>query len=134
VILDRLHRAIDSASQSVTTRDAPLVRGSVRILPSGSDRAYVQTAYAWRTDGAPAVRLVAVMIGDTVRTGATIAAAAGLPAPVLPVTPLSPAEFRARVEALYAEMREALKRGDWLAFGTAYESLGRVLRSTPVKP
>jgi uncharacterized membrane protein (UPF0182 family) len=134
VILDRLHRAIDSASQSVTTRDAPLVRGSVRILPTGSDRAYVQTAYAWRTDGAPAVRLVAVMIGDTVRTGATIAAAAGLPAPVLPVTPLSPAEFRARVEALYAEMREALKRGDWLAFGTAYESLGRVLRSTPVKP
>ena len=106
----------------------------MRVFPTGNGRAYAQTGYVWRTDGAPAVRLVAVMIGDTVRTGATIAAAAGLPAPVLPETPLSPAEFRARVEALYAEMREALKRGDWLAFGTAYEALGRVLRSTPAKP
>lgn len=133
-ILDRLHRAIDSASQSISAQESPLVRGPVRVFPTGDGRAYVQTGYVWRTDGAPAVRLVAVMIGDTVRTGVTIAAAAGLPAPVLPVTPLSPAEFRSRVDALYSEMREALKRGDWLAFGTAYETLGRVLRSTPAKP
>jgi hypothetical protein len=25
-------------------------------------------------------------------------------------------------------MREALQRGDWLAFGRAYDELGRVLR------
>lgn len=133
-ILDRLHRAIDSASQSVVTRDAPLVRGAVRAIPTGGGQAYVQTAYAWRTDGAPAVRVVAVLAGDTVRTGATIAVAAGLPAPAVPSTPLTPAEFRARVESLYAEMREALKRGDWLGFGNAYEALGRVLRSSSAKP
>ncbi|MCC6927420.1 MAG: UPF0182 family protein [Gemmatimonadaceae bacterium] len=133
-ILDRLHRAIDSASQGVVTRESPLVRGAVRAVPTGGAQAYIQTAYAWRTDGAPAVRLVAVLANDTVRTGATIAAAAGLPAPAVPSTPLTPAEFRARVESLYAEMREALKRGDWLAFGNAYEALGRVLRSTSSKP
>mgnify|MGYP001385445410 CR=1 FL=1 len=74
------------------------------------------------------------MLGDTVRTGQTIASAAGLPAPVVPFVPLSPNEFRARVDALYGDMRDAMKRGDWLAFGIAYESLGRVLRTSPSKP
>lgn len=134
VMVDRLRRAIDSASQSATGREAPLVRGPVRVLPTGAGEAYVQTAYARRSDGTPAVHLVAVAIGDTVRTGATIAAAAGLPAPELPAVPLTPSDFRARVEALYAEMRDALSRGDWLSFGNAYEALGRVLRSTPAKP
>jgi uncharacterized membrane protein (UPF0182 family) len=134
VILDRLHRAIDSSSRAVASRDAAIVRGPVRALPSERGSLYVQTAYAWRADGTPSVRLVAVLAGDTVRTGATIAAAAGLPAPLLPVTPLTPTEFRARVDALYAEMRDAMTRGDWLAFGTAYEALGRVLRTTSGKP
>ena len=133
-VLDRLQRAIDSASQSLLTREAPVVRGAVRVLPSGRSQAFVQTAYTWRPDGAPGVRLVAVLLNDTVRTGATIAAAAGLPAPVLPATPLSPTEFRARVDALYGEMRDAMRRGDWLAFGHAYESLGRIVRSAPSKP
>lgn len=134
VILDRLHRSIDSASRAITSRDAPIVRGPVRAFPSGNGQAFIQTAYVWRADGTPSVRLVAVLLGDTVRTGPTIASAAGLPAPVVPYVPLSPGEFRARVDALYGEMREAMKRGDWLAFGVAYESLGRVLRTTPSKP
>lgn len=133
-VVDRLRRAIDSASQGVGGRDASLLRGPVRVLPMPTGAAYVQTAYARRSDGTPSVRLVAVAIGDSVRTGATIAAAAGLPAPALPITPLTPSEFRARVEALYVEMREALARGDWLSFGNAYEALGRVLRTTPAKP
>lgn len=134
VVLDRLARSIDSASRAITARDAPIVRGPVRVLPSGSRQAFVQTAYVWRADGTPSVRLVAVMLGDTVRTGQTIASAAGLPAPVVPFVPLSPNEFRARVDALYGDMRDAMKRGDWLAFGIAYESLGRVLRTSPSKP
>lgn len=133
-VLDRLHRAIDSASQGPTGRETPLVRGPVRVLPLGAERAYLQTAYAWRADGTPAVRLVAVMLGDTVRTGATVASAAGLPTPALPSAPLSPEEFRSRVAALYGEMREALSRGDWLAFGTAYDALGRLLRAGAAKP
>jgi uncharacterized membrane protein (UPF0182 family) len=133
-ILDRLHRAIDSASQGPGGRETPLVRGPVRVLPLGATRAYVQAAYAWRADGTPSVRLVAVLLGDTVRSGATVASAAGLPMPALPSVPLSPEEFRSRVSALYGEMREALARGDWLAFGTAYDALGRLLRAGAAKP
>ena len=37
-----------------------------------------------------------------------------------PVTTASPA-------ALYNAMREAMRRGDWVAFGRAFEALGRAL-------
>ena len=129
-VVDRLHRAIDSASQGLIARDGALVRGPVRMLPLAGSSAYVQTAYSWRTNGAPVIRLVAVLVGDSIRTGHTIAAAAGLPAPALPADPLTPAEFRARIETLYGEMREAMRSGDWQAFGNAYEMLGRVVRAS----
>jgi hypothetical protein len=32
---------------------------------------------------------------------------------------------------LYHEMRAALARGDWTAFGRAFDSLGAVLRAAP---
>ena len=134
VVVDRLRRAIDSAAASNPAREAILVRGPVRVVPSERRGAYVQTAYTWRGDGAPVVRLVAVLIGDSVKTGATVAAAAGLPAPAIPAEPLSPAAFRTRIESLYGEMRDAMRRGDWPAFGAAYEAIGRLLRTTPAKP
>ena len=37
--------------------------------------------------------------------------------------------FEERVNDLYTTMRDALRRGDWTAFGKAYEDLGRVLRA-----
>jgi hypothetical protein len=43
--------------------------------------------------------------------------------------PLTPEAFRARAQALHAAMREAMRRGDWSAFGLAFEALGRLLRS-----
>ena len=132
-VVDRLRRAIDSTPPRAT-RDGVLVRGPVRVVPYGGAGAYLQTAYSWHPDGTPSVRLIAMLLSDTVRTGSTIAAAAGLPAPALPNVPLSPAEFRARVDALYQEMRSAMSRGDWTAFGEAYETLGRLLQTPGAKP
>jgi uncharacterized membrane protein (UPF0182 family) len=34
-----------------------------------------------------------------------------------------------RVRRLYEQMREALRRGDWEAFGRAYDALGRLITS-----
>ncbi|MEO7963251.1 MAG: UPF0182 family protein, partial [Gemmatimonadaceae bacterium] len=133
-VVDRLRRAIDSASAANSSREIAIVRGPVRVVPTDHGGAYVQTAYSWRGDGAPTVRLVAVLIGDSVRTGATVPAAAGLPAPILPEEPLSPSAFRSRIDQLYSEMREALRRGDWPAFGAAFEAIGRLLRTAPAKP
>lgn len=133
-IVDRLHRALDSAAATVTPRDAPLVRGPIRVIPYERAGAYVQTAYAWRGDGGPTARLVAVLVRDSARTGATIVEAAGLPAPALSEEPLAPEDFRARLEALYAEMREALRRGDWSAFGAAFDAAGRLFRIPAAKP
>ncbi len=132
-IVDRLRRSIDSATALSNSRET-IVRGPVRVVPTGRGGAYVQTAYTWHPDGVPSVRLVAVLLGDSVRTGASVPVAAGLPAPAIPEAPLSPAAFRSRVEQLYGEMREAMRRGDWPAFGAAYEAIGRLLRATPAKP
>jgi uncharacterized membrane protein (UPF0182 family) len=67
-------------------------------------------------------------MNDTVRTAPSLAQLAGsLPATSPP--PVAPAstDLRARAAALYARMRDALRRGDWVAFGQAFDELGKVL-------
>ena len=96
--------------------------------------AYVQTTYAWRTDGAPTVARVAIHGAganrDSVAFGTSLAEAAGVRVePADSAAHLTPADFRKRVNDLYTAMREALRNGDWLAFGKAYDELGRVLRA-----
>jgi uncharacterized membrane protein (UPF0182 family) len=99
----------------------------------GGAAAYLQTTYAWRTDGAPTVARVAVYgagaARDSVAFGASLAEAVGVPPETTGANAvMTPAAFRQRVNDLYAAMREALRRGDWTAFGKAYDDLGRVLR------
>jgi uncharacterized membrane protein (UPF0182 family) len=36
-------------------------------------------------------------------------------------------DLKTSATALYAAMRDALRRGDWAAFGRAFDALGRVL-------
>ena len=40
-------------------------------------------------------------------------------------------DLRARAESLYRDMRDALRRGDWAAFGRAFDALGGALRVAP---
>jgi hypothetical protein len=35
-------------------------------------------------------------------------------------------DLRTQMQAVYAAMRSALQRGDWMAFGRAMESLSRI--------
>lgn len=134
-VLERLLRTPETPPAA---RDVSVRRGPVRVVPlRGGMAAYLQTTYAWRSDGAPTVARVAIhgtgSTRDSVAFGTSLAEAAGvsLDERDTGVAGLSPADFRARVDDLYAAMREALRRGDWSAFGKAYDDLGRLLRTAP---
>ena len=135
-VLERLLRAPDNPSPA---RDVSLRRGPVHVVPlSGGAAAYLQTTYAWRSDGAPTIARIAVhgagSTRDSVAFGQSLAEAAGVRAePADSASNLTPADFRKRVDDLYAGMRDAMRRGDWTAFGKAYEELGRLLRTTSAK-
>lgn len=127
-VLERLRSV---AGDTSVARDAPLVRGAVRVLPVAGDLAFTQTAYAWRAQGggAPTVAHVSLLFGDSLRAAPTLARMVGtLPLPFQPAVaaPESPADFRASVDSLYRTMRDALSRGDWRAFGEAFDALGRL--------
>ena len=111
-----------------STRPLP---GAIRIIPSADGFVAAQTQYVVRPDGSPQVLVSAIQRNSQTSIGRTLVNAAGLPQPVVSDIPLTPADFRRRVSALYESMREAMRRGDWTGIGAAYEELGRLLRSPP---
>jgi uncharacterized membrane protein (UPF0182 family) len=125
-ILERLHQVIDSSlTLPANTR---MVRGPVRAIPIGGTITLVQPAYRWKNDAAPALARVAVAHDSVAVAGATLASALGVAAQETPggVGPAGTGDFRTRVRRLYEAMREALRRGDWEAFGRAYDALGQL--------
>jgi uncharacterized membrane protein (UPF0182 family) len=131
-VLERLVRVPETP---VPPRDVTLRRGPVHVVPiRGGAAAYLQTTYAWRSDGAPTVVRVAVhgagAAHDSVAFGSTLGDAVGVrPDANDAAATVTPTDFRQHVNDLYAAMRDALRRGDWTAFGKAYDELGRVLRT-----
>jgi uncharacterized membrane protein (UPF0182 family) len=67
-----------------------------------------------------------MLAGDTARS---VAPPTGAAARVTAQPLVSPprGDLKAAVSALYQSMRDALKRGDWAAFGRAFDALGRTL-------
>ena len=120
VVLDRL-RSLDSAA--IAPRDGPLAHGRVRVVPIRSGIGFVQPTYRWRPQNSPALNRIALLSGDTARAVAPSVA----PATRSVETPLVAGDLKTSVTALYAAMRDALRRGDWAAFGRAFDELGRVL-------
>lgn len=127
VMSETLQRAGDSLRAQA--RNTRLLPGAIRVIPSMGGLLAVQTHYSVRPDGTPLVMFVALLRDDHAAVGTTLGGAAGMPLPVAPPGPLTPEEFRARIQGLYEAMRDAMRRGDWAAFGSAYETLGRLLRA-----
>jgi hypothetical protein len=122
-VVDRL-RAVDSVSH-----DAAIVRTPVRVVPLAGKPLYMQAGFRWRAGASPQLAHVAVVVGDSARSAPTLNAALGL-APRAPgLASTTPADARARAETIYGEMRDALRRGDWSAFGRAFDALGATLRA-----
>ncbi len=132
---DQLHRASDSAAQT-SAREPKLVRGRIRTVPVGTGLVFVQPTYFWPTEGSPSLARVAAIDADRVLTGVTLADAFGAPNGTTSdsLITTSPTAFRGRVQSLYAQMRAALRAGDWLAFGRAYEALGVLLGAPRTQP
>ena len=125
-IVERLQRPSDTLQRLI--REARPVHGTPRVIPASEGPIIVQTHYTTRPDGTAQVLYASMLYRDSVYEGLSIAEAAGLPSPDVALPPMTPENFRTRVETLYSQMREALQRGDWMRFGRAYEELGRLLR------
>jgi len=123
-LLDQLSgAATDDNDRGLVARAA----GRVRLLPMSSGQLVaLQPHYAWPADGPPSVSRVVAIAHDSVRVAASAGAALGVPILRGP-SPTSPAAQRERLRELYAEMRAALARNDWVAFGAAFDALGVLL-------
>ena len=139
-LASRLQGAVDGAGPEVAPGQVART-GRLRAVPIAGTAVYVMPHYTTRADGAAALLRVAVSVGDSVpRAGRDVAAAIGIanlpgPGSGAPIQPPAPAEFRARVAALYDAMQSALQRGDLAAFGSAYDALGTLLgRPRPSRP
>ncbi|HVZ48317.1 MAG TPA: UPF0182 family protein, partial [Gemmatimonadaceae bacterium] len=124
-ILDRLQRAADSAGVGRQRPNAR--RGRVLALPFADGLWYAQAHYEWGTDRSPMLAGTAVFANGTARAASTLADALGA---TRTSPPFAPASFRASVDELYRRMDDALRRGDWPAFGTAFAALGRLVRGS----
>lgn len=127
-ILERL-RGIDTAGTAA--REGPLAHGRVRALPMRSGIAFVQPSYRWRPQTVPTLNRLAVLAGDTLRALAPpFAPTTRSPAAAIGGEQSAPVNERSAA-ALYGAMRDALRRGDWIAFGRAFDALGRLLGQRP---
>jgi uncharacterized membrane protein (UPF0182 family) len=119
-ILSRL-RSLDSAGTAA--REGPLVTGRVRSVPVHSGIAFLQPRYRWRPPNTPPALYRVALLDDSAKL-----LAPNVTAPSRPTeAPATPGDLRASIAALYSTMREALKRGDWVAFGRAFDALGRAI-------
>jgi uncharacterized membrane protein (UPF0182 family) len=131
-VAERLHGA--SSQLPAAPSDAEIERGRVRAWPVAGQITFAQTNFLVRPDRGPAIAGVVALLGDSVRTGRTLADALGLARGVdgAGVRDAGPAPVGgARARALYDAMRAALRRGDWAAFGAAFDSLGAAISRVP---
>jgi hypothetical protein len=126
-VLDDLRRSPDSLPGR--PRDPAVRGGRVRVVPLADRLVFVQSAYTWPAEGPPSLLRVTVVDHDSVFAGRTLADAFGMRAIFEPELgePTTDESLRARASRLYDAMRDALRRGDWTAFGEAYEALGALL-------
>ena len=121
-------RVVDRLRGDDGLRERALVHGPVRVIPVEGRALYVQSAFQWRPGGSSALVHVVTLAHDSVHVAGTLAGTLGQNA--RPAIGGGADTVQGdRAQALYRQMRDALARGDWAAFGLAFDSLGRTLRA-----
>jgi hypothetical protein len=124
LVLDRL-AAADSAAREP---NATVVHGVTRAFLLGSTVAFAQPSYRWTPGAIPRLLHVAYLVNDTARVAPTLRQARGVALPAGVAARASAVETRRNAVQLYEAMRDALRRGDWTAFGKAFDALGILLQ------
>lgn len=129
-MMDALQRELGRGGNPMG--DAPMIRSKALFVPMPGAPALVQPAYSWRPDGLPMLARVAVTRGDSVMVASSLAAI-GRAGGSTAAEPRDGAvdTLGSMAAALYEQMRDALRRADWEAFGQAFEALGRLLGTDP---
>lgn len=103
---------------STVGRRAPRpLHSAIRALPVGNRLVFIEPVFAYPREESPTLAYVGVIDGDSIRRLAGLRRDG---------TPTAGGDLRAQVQTIYAAMRSALQRGDWMAFGRAMESLSRI--------
>ncbi len=146
-VTERLQLALDSARRTSADasregaregarREPRMHVGRVVSVMTTSGPVFVQPLLWNRDEGNGAIVRVAATDGVHLGVGSSLAEALGrmgdLPMPTVAsggqeadnASPLSARRW-------YVQMRDALRRGDWVKFGAAFDSLGRVLERPP---
>lgn len=131
-ILERLRAgAVDGGAVAGAPRPmASTLAGPMQVLPTTDGPFFLQPLYRWHADGPPELALVALADGDSIRRAPTLEEAVASP----DLLEGEAGDGASRASRLYAAMRDALRRGDWRAFGDAFDALGRVLGSPAPRP
>jgi len=119
-VLDQLRGA------DTTGHDNGIVRAPVRVIPIAGRPAYFQSVFQWLPGGTPRLVHVSAVVNDSLAIAPTLAAILG-GAEAAAAVVAAPQTFRTRTDSLYRVMRGALQRGDWTAFGRAFDALGAAL-------
>jgi uncharacterized membrane protein (UPF0182 family) len=136
---ERLQIAIDSMQGSVAKSPRRGTRGQagrVSAVMTADGVFLLQSLLGAQDDGSTRVLRVATTDGRRVGVGATVVEALGQLSDVPVATGPSAIagggqDSSDAARRWYATLRAALRRGDWVQFGAAFDSLGRVLERPP---
>lgn len=119
-MLDQLQRTADSAHISQSRRYPR--RGRVQVIPTTTGTLATQSFYEWAPERAPVLTGVVALHQGDARAAPSLSIVMGAPARVAETDQ----QLRLHVTRVYAALQEALRRGDWVAFGRAMEDLKRL--------
>jgi len=137
---ERLQIAIDSMQRAVgdgSRRGSRGQAGRVSAVMTADGVLLLQPLLGAQDDGSTTVLRVATTDGRRVGVGATVGEALGqfndVPVATGPsVIAGGRQDSSDAARRWYATLRSALRRGDWVQFGAAFDSLGRVLERPPL--